>query len=83
MEVPTTSRLFLDICIRDNCICGLCHEPVDKTVRHPDPMCLSLDHITQVHWGGTNDPDNLRLTHLICNQRRPRKRELRVQPRYL
>ncbi len=80
MEVPTTSRLFLGICIRDNWICGICHEPVDKTVRHPDPMCLSLDHIIQVHWGGTNDPDNLRLTHLICNQRRPRKRELDIPP---
>lgn len=78
MEVPTTSRLFLDICIRDNWTCGLCHEPVDKNVRHPDRMCPSLDHIIQVHWGGTNDPDNLRLTHLICNQRRPRKRELNV-----
>lgn len=78
MEVPTTTRLFLDICIRDNWICGLCREPVDKTMRHPDPMCLSLDHIIQRHWGGTNDPDNLRLTHLICNQRRPRKRELDI-----
>lgn len=80
-EVSTATRLFLDICIRDNWVCGLCHEPVDKTVRHPDPMCLSLDHIIQRHWGGTNDPDNLRLTHLACNQRRPRKRELDMQYR--
>ena len=74
MEVRTSSHLFAEICIRDEWICGLCHKPVDRTLQHPDPMCASIDHITQVHQGGTNDPANLRLTHLVCNQCRPRKR---------
>lgn len=39
----------------------------DKNLRHPDPMCASLDHVIPVSEGGTSDPRNLRLTHLRCN----------------
>jgi 5-methylcytosine-specific restriction endonuclease McrA len=70
----TSSHLFAEIYIRDEWICGLCRKLVDRTLQHLDPMCASIDHITQVHQGGTNDLANLRLTHLVCNQRRPRKR---------
>lgn len=73
MEVPTSSHIFAQVCIRDNWMCGLCRLTVDKKLLHPDPMSASIDHIIQVAWGGTNDLGNLRLTHLVCNQRRPRQ----------
>ena len=58
------------ICVRDGWRCGICHHPVDRTLRHPDLMCASLDHIIPVSYNGTHDASNLRLTHLICNLRR-------------
>lgn len=64
--------LFAEICMRDKWRCGICRKFVDKTLQYPDPMSPSLDHILQVWQGGDNDPSNLRLAHLICNQRRPR-----------
>jgi predicted nucleic acid-binding Zn ribbon protein len=73
MDVPTTGHLFATICLRDGWVCQICAKPVDKTLKHPDSLSASMDHIIQVAWGGTNDPDNLRLTHLVCNQRRQRK----------
>jgi hypothetical protein len=73
MDVPTTGHLFATICLRDGWVCQICAKPVHKTLKHPDPLSASMDHIIQVAWGGTNDPDNLRLTHLVCNQRRQRK----------
>jgi hypothetical protein len=65
--------LFAEICMRDQWHCGICRKVVDKTSQYPDPMSPSLDHILPVCQGGDNDLSNLRLTHLICNQRRPRK----------
>lgn len=60
----------LAICERDGWKCGICGEPVDDNLRHPDPMCASLDHILPLSAGGTDDLSNLRLTHLLCNVRR-------------
>jgi len=55
---------------RDKWRCGICGGSVHKARRHPDPMCGSLDHIVPVSQGGTSEPANLRLTHLVCNVRR-------------
>lgn len=62
--------LRLTICERDNWICGICGELVDRKLEHPDPMCASLDHVVPVSLGGGSEPSNLRLTHLVCNLRR-------------
>jgi hypothetical protein len=57
----------LEIAERDNWICGICHEEVDRTLSHPDPLCASVDHIIPLARGGTNDLDNLQISHLRCN----------------
>jgi hypothetical protein len=62
---PGYLRAF--ICDRDHWRCGICGKAVNKTRRYPDPLCASLDHVTPVSQGGTNDLWNLRLTHLRCN----------------
>ncbi|NKU01802.1 hypothetical protein GS918_28180 [Rhodococcus hoagii] len=36
--------------------------------RNPDPFRASIDHKLPRSRGGTNDPQNLQLTHLWCNQ---------------
>jgi hypothetical protein len=52
---------------RDRWVCGICRKKVDPDLRHPDPMAPSLDHVLPIAEGGTNEPANLRLTHLRCN----------------
>lgn len=50
-------------------ICGICGQPVDKTLKYPDPMSPTVDHIIPVSKCG--DPtalDNLQLAHRYCNR---------------
>ena len=53
---------------RDGTDCNICGEPVDLSAVHPDPFRPSIDHHTPRSLGGTNAPENLKLTHLWCNQ---------------
>jgi hypothetical protein len=52
---------------RDGWICGLCDGPVDKTVKWPDPMSASLDHVIPIVAGGTHTANNVQCSHLDCN----------------
>lgn len=53
---------------RDGTDCGICGEPVDMTLRRSESLrCASVDHILPRSRGGTHEPDNLQLAHLICN----------------
>jgi predicted nucleic acid-binding Zn ribbon protein len=58
------------ICKRDQWSCGICGERVSPALEYPHPRAASLDHVVPVSQGGTNDPANLRLVHLVCNLRR-------------
>lgn len=53
---------------RDGPYCQLCGCDVDLAAVHPDPMRASVDHIVPRSRGGSDDPVNLQLTHLWCNQ---------------
>lgn len=55
---------------RDGPDCALCGEYVDFTLRSPDPLSPSVDHIVPRSLGGTHDPANLQLAHRICNTRK-------------
>lgn len=52
---------------RDGDSCGICGEAVDMSLRHPDLMCPTVDHVIPVSRGGTHDPSNLVVAHLTCN----------------
>jgi hypothetical protein len=52
--------------------CIFCRQPIDMTLKYPDPMSPCRDHIRQKRDGGTNHGDNLRVVHLVCNARRRR-----------
>ena len=50
-------------------ICGICGKPVDKSLKYPDPMSPTIDHIIPVSKRG--DPvalENLQLAHRCCNR---------------
>jgi 5-methylcytosine-specific restriction endonuclease McrA len=52
---------------RDDWTCGICHEPVDRTLKYPDPGFASIDHIIPVSRGGSHTYDNVWCAHLRCN----------------
>lgn len=62
--------LRAEICKRDRWRCGICGERVSSSLEYPHARAASLDHIVPVSEGGTSDPANLRLVHLVCNLRR-------------
>lgn len=50
-------------------VCAICGKPVDKSIKYPDPMSPTVDHIIPVNKNG--DPcalDNLQLAHRYCNR---------------
>lgn len=52
-------------------VCGICGRPVDKSLKSPDPMSATVDHIIPVSKKG--DPvslDNLQLAHRCCNRKK-------------
>ena len=55
-------------------ICGICGQPVDKSLKYPHPMSPSVDHIIPLAKNG--DPyalDNLQLAHRKCNREKSDK----------
>ena len=49
-------------------ICGICGQPVDKSLKYPHPMSPTVDHIIPCDKGGADDLDNLQLAHRKCNR---------------
>lgn len=50
--------------------CGICCEPIDRSLGGLHPMSKSLDHITPLARGGTHEQGNLQWAHLVCNMRK-------------
>lgn len=52
---------------RDEWVCQICKEPVDRAAHHMDDWAPTLDHITPRSRGGSDEGENLRLAHRWCN----------------
>lgn len=52
---------------RDGGCCWICEAAVDRSLRHPDPLSRSWDHVVPLIAGGTHTMDNVALSHLVCN----------------
>ena len=46
------------------CFCG---KRIDQSLKHPDPMSQSLDHVQPISEGGAHTYANVRIAHLRCN----------------
>lgn len=47
--------------------CGICGNPIDYTLKWPDPQCFVLDHIIPLHKGGQDTLSNKQAAHATCN----------------
>jgi 5-methylcytosine-specific restriction endonuclease McrA len=52
---------------RDNWICGICGDLVDKTIPWPDLECATLDHVVPMSLGGDHVESNVQIAHFFCN----------------
>lgn len=68
--VPFERFSKVDVFDRDGYVCGICDDPVDKSLKYPDPMSVSLDHVVPLSRGGGHLFENSQCSHLICNIRK-------------
>ena len=62
------------IVLKTQGVCGICGGPVDFTLRFPDPMSPTVDHIIPVSKGGHPSAlENLQLAHRCCNRQKSDK----------
>lgn len=55
-------------------VCAICGQPIDKSLRYPDPMAPVVDHIIPVAKGGhPSDINNMQLAHAWCNRQKSDK----------
>lgn len=75
MRSAARSRVWLNYAARKRLIakyidrgCYICGDAIDRSLRWPDPMSVTIDHLTPVTLGGSNRQDNLRPVHWRCNR---------------
>lgn len=50
--------------------CSICSEPMDRSLKRPDPLSPSVDHVIPIAKGGAHGQENLAWAHLVCNMRK-------------
>ena len=50
--------------------CHICGEPIDYTLKWPDPWCFVVDHVIPLHLGGPDTLDNKQAAHNTCNSKK-------------
>jgi len=65
-----------EIAERDNFVCHICDGFVDMSLPRTHRFGATVDHVVPLAKGGTDEPDNLKLAHWVCNIRKSDKLEL-------
>ena len=73
LGLPSEKYTFDQVIEKSDGFCGVCLDPVDLTLEHPDLQRRSLDHIIPYDRGGPNYLSNVQLSHLSCNVRKNTK----------
>lgn len=58
---------------RDNWMCHICGDAIDRSVVWPDLFSATIDHVEALSIGGAHSYDNCRAAHLLCNIRKGAK----------
>ena len=58
---------------RDHPNCHICGEPIDYSLRYPNPKSYVVDHVTPLTRGGTDTLDNKAAAHRDCNRAKSNK----------
>jgi 5-methylcytosine-specific restriction endonuclease McrA len=53
--------------------CHICKAEIDLTLSRTSRMGLTVDHVIPLSKGGSDELDNLRPAHWICNNRKSDK----------
>ncbi|MBO4108055.1 HNH endonuclease [Streptococcus suis] len=62
------------IILKTRSTCGICGNPVDKSLRYPHPLSPVIDHIIPIIKNGhPSDINNLQLAHWQCNRQKSDK----------
>ena len=77
-KLPADDIRPLEVYERDGWVCRICGDLVDKSLKWPDPMSPSLDHVKPLSKGGHHVLSNVQLAHLECNVRKGDEFSLRV-----
>ena len=48
--------------------CHICGEPIDYSLRYPDPFSFTVDHVHPIAKGGSDTLDNKAAAHFTCNR---------------
>lgn len=56
--------------LRPGAVCYLCGNEIDVSLKWPDPLSGTADHVVPFSQGGSNLSHNLRPAHLDCNRKR-------------
>lgn len=48
--------------------CHICEQPIDYTLKSPDPMSFEVDHIVPLARGGADVLANKAASHRVCNR---------------
>lgn len=65
--VPFENITWLDVMLSLDWKCGICGDDIDPSLRHPDDMCATVDHITPMAKGGGHVWGNVQPAHWLCN----------------
>lgn len=52
---------------RDDWVCGLCGDSIDRNEEVPHPYAATIDHIVPRARGGSDELNNLQIAHFRCN----------------
>lgn len=73
LAVPAEQFRHVEIFERDDWVCQICQEPIDRTAKAPHPLSPSLDHRRPLARGGDHTRANCQAAHLRCNVRKHAK----------
>lgn len=69
-KVNVSRAQRLEIYERDAWTCQICDRAVEPALHPNHTFAATLDHLIPRSHGGSDDPENLRLAHRICNSAR-------------